>query len=301
MNEDLLIIRLRDCFTAGYTLPQFCIDNNIKKPLFLAIDERRADFMWEIFVQFKYDKRITPKFTLLNGKVGILNFSVASVLSEMKFENIASLNLNEYDKIIFLMAGKIKAQLPNAIYLDQLTDHFITRTYAEIPLLHFLQRHPKVKLIVTNYPILHLNEYSTEFEKRILKENIHQVHAKIETSNGEKIDTPLDFLGYTNEEVLELLTMTGAKTNPDGSTSLENSASSLIGVSNGQRKTAYQPTNFENTIYFMGTCTYFGIGTPYDKTLESYLQKMIAENNLPYRIENEGQFFAGRVDKNNFF
>ena len=44
----------------------------------------------------------------------------------------------------------------------------------------------------------------------------------------------------------------------------------------------------------MGTCTYFGIGTPYDKTLESYLQKMIAENNLPYRIENEGQFFAGR-------
>ncbi len=294
MNEDLLIIRLRDCFTAGYTLPQFCIDNGIKKPLFVAIDERRADFLWEIFVQFKYDKRITPTFSLLNGKVGTLNFSVACILSEMKFESISNLNINEYDKIIFLNAERFNAQIPNAIYLDQLTDYFITRTYAEIPLLHFLQRHPKVNIVVTNYPILHLNEYSTEFEKRILKENIHQVHAKIEASNGKKIDTPLDFLGYTNEEVLELLDMTDAKTNPDGSTSLKNSASRLIGVDNGQRKTAYQPTNFQNKIYFMGTCTYFGIGTPFDKTLESYLQKIIIENNLPYRVENEGQFFSGR-------
>jgi len=45
MNEDLFIIRLRDCFTAVYTFPQFCIDNNIKKPLFVALDERRADFL----------------------------------------------------------------------------------------------------------------------------------------------------------------------------------------------------------------------------------------------------------------
>ena len=159
MNEDLLIIRLRDCFTAGYTLPQFCIDNGIKKPLFVAIDERRADFLWEIFVQFKYDKRITPTFSLLNGKVGTLNFSVACILSEMKFESISNLNINEYDKIIFLNAERFNAQIPNAIYLDQLTDYFITRTYAEIPLLHFLQRHPKVNIVVTNYPILHLNEY----------------------------------------------------------------------------------------------------------------------------------------------
>ena len=42
MNEDILIIQLRDCFTAGYTFPQFCIDNNIKKPLFIALNERRA-------------------------------------------------------------------------------------------------------------------------------------------------------------------------------------------------------------------------------------------------------------------
>ena len=252
MNEDILIIQLRDCFTAGYTFPQFCVDNNIKKPLFIAIDERRADFIWEIFVQFKYDKRINPKFTLLNGKTPSFNFSVAAVLSEMKFENPAEINFNEYDAIIVLNAIRLNANIPQIIYLDQLTDYFIKRTYAEIPLIHFLQRHPKIKIILLINPRLNLNEYSTDFEKKISKENIHQVHDRIVASKGKKVETPLDFLGYTNDEVLELFEMTGAKTNLDGTTSLEDTASKLIGIRDGKRLTAYQPKTFENKIYFMG-------------------------------------------------
>ena len=33
-KDEQCIVRLRDCFTGGYTLPQYCIDNGIKKPLF---------------------------------------------------------------------------------------------------------------------------------------------------------------------------------------------------------------------------------------------------------------------------
>ncbi len=32
MNDEQLLIQLRDCFTAGYTLPQFCIDNGLNFP-----------------------------------------------------------------------------------------------------------------------------------------------------------------------------------------------------------------------------------------------------------------------------
>lgn len=35
-TDETYIIRLRDCFTGGYTLPQFCLDNGIQKPLFVA-------------------------------------------------------------------------------------------------------------------------------------------------------------------------------------------------------------------------------------------------------------------------
>ena len=44
----------------------------------------------------------------------------------------------------------------------------------------------------------------------------------------------------------------------------------------------------------MGNCIYYGFGVPFDKTVESCLQKLLVENNFPYRVENESQFFNDR-------
>jgi|GEM_PF-4752474 len=68
-NDERYITRLRDCFNAGYQMPQYCIDNNIKKPLFVGVNESQQNFLWEIFAQFKYSKRtdIQPKFALLSA------------------------------------------------------------------------------------------------------------------------------------------------------------------------------------------------------------------------------------------
>ncbi|MBQ9486729.1 MAG: hypothetical protein IJU91_02865 [Selenomonadaceae bacterium] len=54
MNDELLFLQLRDCFTAGYTLPQFCTDQNIKKPLFIAPNERYITFLWEVLTNFDF-------------------------------------------------------------------------------------------------------------------------------------------------------------------------------------------------------------------------------------------------------
>lgn len=297
MNEEILLIQLRDCFTAGYTMPQFCIDNGIKKPLFVALDERHATFMWEIYVQFKFDKRINPRFTLLNGKAGRLDFSVNAVLNGMIFEHFQLVNLMEHDLIIFLTAQRCTPAIPKSIYLDELSKHFTLKTYAEIPLAHFLQSNPKVKLIVTNAPQLNKNDAETDFERKIFEDNetIVDIRRRILSSNGEKVVTPYDRFGYSNREVCEMLELAGSKNNLDGSTILESTTESdLVKIHNGKRMTAYQPEIFKNRIFFIGTCPYFGIGAPFDKTIESHLQKLLNENNLPYRVENESQFFNGR-------
>ena len=65
MNDEIFLIQLRDCFYAGYQMPQFCIDNNIKKPLFVAHDENYQDLLWEIYFQFQYDKRMNAEFSLI--------------------------------------------------------------------------------------------------------------------------------------------------------------------------------------------------------------------------------------------
>ena len=290
MNDEILLIQLRDCFTGGYTLPQFCIDNGIKKPLFVA-EKKFWSFIWEVYVQFRYDKRITAQFIFFDLPSVELNFSVHNILGALKIKNISELTPVDFDVIIFLTTKRI-IQFNNVIYLDMLTGYFIRRTYCEIPLLNFLQRHPKVHIIVTNVPRITLRNNSAEWERRRHQTTIHQIRQNILA--GKNFDTPYDFLGYTNQELLDLLNMTDAADNFDGSTSLKDCDNPLISVSNGKRVTFNQPEKFLNKIYFMGTCTFFGIGTPFDKTLESYLQALLNDNNLPYRVENESQFFPGR-------
>ena len=67
-----------------------------------------------------------------------------------------------------------------------------------------------------------------------------------------------------------------------------------MGVIGGKRFVPNQPKFYKNTIYFVGNCVYYGIGAPYNKTLESYLQNLLNVHNLPYRVENHGQALGGR-------
>ena len=295
MNEELFFIRLRDCFTAGYTFPQYCIDNNIKKPLFVALDERSISFLWEIYVQFKYDTRIVPKFALFNGKTGSGNWSVGGMFATLDFADINSLNFSDYDKVIFLILGRPKQKISNALYLDKITNDFISRAYLEIPVLHFMQRHPKVKLIVTNFP-QQPQIKDEEFNKYLYD---FSLPGKIDKSPNVHVKNHFDKLGYTNEEVAKLIRMPLLKTNPDGSTSMEDDSNPLVRVKNNQRLTAYQPEKFVNKIHFVGTCHQYGVNAPFDKTIESYLQKMLNDKNLPYRVENESQRYYSRYQ--NFF
>jgi len=189
-----------------------------------------------------------------------------------------------------LTCNKLEQKLDNAIYLNDLARYFAVKTFWEIPLLHFMQKHPQVKLIVTNVNFA-LPKKDPEFEKTL--PGINQFRRMIATDQNAVKKTVFDKLGYSNSEVKELLADAHVKANADGSASIDNE-SPLWRIINGKRETACQPDNYKNKIYFIGTCHFFGINAPYDKTIESYLQKMLNDDNLPYRVENEGQHFVLR-------
>ena len=290
MNEQLLI-QLRDCFTGGYTLPQFCIDNGIKKPLFVA-EGKFWQFMWEIYVQFRYDKRMTAQFTFLDVALSDINFSMYSTIGALKCSHLSQFDFAETDAVICLTTKKI-FQGGRVIYLDALTDYFIRKTYVEIPLLNFLQRYPKVKLILTNFPFIGRYKDGIQFSEQL--KGFGEIMSAIRADKSGNVKTPLDRFGYTNQEVLELMDAPKIKTNLDGTTVMEDTAeNSLRRIRNGKRVTAYQPETYRNKIYFIGACHHYGINAPYDKTIASCLQKMLNDNRLPYRVENESQRYHGR-------
>ena len=297
MNDQQYLIYLRDCFAAGYTLPQFCIDNEIKKPLFVGINESQINFLWELHVQFQYDKRISAEFALLKGKCAGINFDATfyKFIADLNLKNISELNTDRYDKIFILTADGLPNQ--NIIYLEQLKNDFRARTYVEIPIAHFAEKNPDVKIIQISYPFLKADENNSEPEKKILEKQdyfIGSLREKIKkaAAKGETIQTPYDFLGYSNQEIYNLLEVPGQKINADKSVSLIDNE--FLGIKNGRRMTAYQPESYRNKIFFVGNCVYYGYGVPYDKTVESCLQKLLNEENLPYRVENESIFLDRR-------
>ena len=292
-QDEFLFIQLRDCFYGGYSMPQYCIDVGIKRPLFVSF---RADHLWELFVQFNYDKRLHPEFFLLNGKGGSVNFGVACVLGNLKFEPmIAPEQMKQFDRIIILSTRRIEPLFENAIYLNTLLWQFIKRVYAEKPLCSFMKRNPGVKCILTDVPELQNNKFPSDYEKRLqASDSIHELRERLENRNGKTIETRFDMFGYTNDQVRRILQLSDAKTNADGSTALLDDDDELVGIRDGFRRTADQPSEYDHSLWFMGTCTYFGIGAPYDKTFESFLQKLLNANGHRYRVVNAGQFFAGR-------
>ncbi len=295
MNEEIFFIQLRDCFSAGYNLPQFCIDNKIKKPLFMMPNAATAQFLWEVHAQFSHDKKIKPTFATIQGNIDSVRFSPGTLFDALEIKNSADVNPENFDKIFILTTQRLNFNSDKIIYLDELRNKFILRTYVEMPFLHFLKNNPGVKLFLTNFPILQLNEYSTERERKIAAEgtgSLTPISDSLKRDLNSK--TPYDFLGYSGQDLLDMLNLTDAKTNLDGSTILNDSDNPLVQVKNGRRVVTNQPENFKNHIYILGGCSHYGTGAPFDKTIPSYLQNLLNKNNLPYRVENISQFFTYR-------
>lgn len=180
-QDEQYIIRLRDCFTAGYTLPQFCIDNGIKKPLFVS-EEKFLQFAWEIYVQFKFDKRMMAQFSFLDLPSDKVKFSTYNILASLKYKNFSETNLDDFDKIILLTTKDVEVAADKKISLNALTTHLIQMTFAEIPVLKFLQRYPQV-----NYSIQIFRVTSTAMKAaKNLRKLLSGIKILQKKSNGTK-------------------------------------------------------------------------------------------------------------------
>ncbi len=288
-----LEIRMRDCFTAGYTLPQYCIDNGINKPLFVS-DEKLIKFVWEIFVQFGYDKRLMPQFSFLDLPMDEVRFSINNIIGPVKFKNFSEINPADFDAIILLTTEKVEVKSKvKVINFFALTKYFLRKVYAEIPALNFLKRFPGVKLFYTILPNdLERYEGGKEFIKTF--PDVDKIVKNIKAGKNVVLPAPYDKSGYTNQDFASIVDFGKTVSNPDGTSTMRDNDSFPVKIKNGKRLTANQPEKFKNRIYFMGPCHFAGLFASYDKTIESYLQKMLNEHKLPYRVENESQRVAFR-------
>ena len=200
LDKDLAyILRLRDCFEGGYKFPQYCIENGIKKPLFVT-EKKFLTFMWEVYVQFRYDKRMLADFSVLDLPTDEVKFSIHNTLSAVRFKNFSEINPDDFDAIILLTLKDIDVK-KNVISFFNITRHFLIRTYAEIPAMNFLQRHPGVKLFYTILPVK-LDRYEGGKEFSQTHVGFDELVAKIKANKGKAVPTPIDKFGGSVKQIV---------------------------------------------------------------------------------------------------
>lgn len=289
-NESLM--QLRGCFNAGYTIPQFCIDNDYKHPIIVADSD---ELLYEIYEQFWYYKKLSAQYMIIGEPTILKAFSRLNITA-LRANTFSADKCQNGDIVLYFSDKPLdKRPFVQLLQINQIINLMYRYVYWERPLYNFLKLHPNVKVITYSHPDLIENEYNSELEKKVLTENFKGT--LIENSrNGvsEHTWTPLDEFGYSNAEVLKLLDMPSAKTDWKGCTYFDDSNDTLFNSQSGKRKTAHQPSTYKHTIYMLGTCVCVGYAASWDKTMPSYLQKILNDNNEEYLIENISQFYNGR-------
>ncbi len=73
-----------------------------------------------------------------------------------------------------------------------------------------------------------------------------------------------------------------------GSVIHEDKVGKYLNVLQGERKTTNQPSDYDNTIYLIGGCVFFGYAVEDSQTIASYLQRKFNEHNKKWRVVNYG-------------
>lgn len=99
-----------------------------------------------------------------------------------------------------------------------------------------------------------------------------------------------DFLAelYTKSYSEAIASLKFIHKNVNGIRILQDTSSELLNVKDGIRKTYYLPERYVGTIWFFGPCIIAGAFVEDKNTIESFLQKELAEDGYEYRVVNCG-------------
>lgn len=285
---------LRNCFSAGYSMPQYCVDHGYQKPLFVGDD---IDFLCQLRGQFEFDKRLIPDYCSFQASVPLIrsppfNNVRPLVISKIQQKSFAE-NSETYDVIFVLNNNRNDRffQKEKTVYLQALLNEIGNYVYFTRPLVEYQKRHPDVQIILTDIPRLTSSSAETDEEKIVLSRSDVELYHRLKSGDTTTEYLPFEHLGYTREETLRLIEYHATvQLNPDGSTTLRDNKDPFWNISGGFRATAYQDgRDYEHTLWCIGHCFMLGYCAPYDKTFESHLQKLLNDRGEKLRVVNAAQ------------
>ena len=193
------------------------------------------------------------------------------------------LNIVVYDKIA-------KKVLDTVNFDTYSADLSCRHPFGEIDRLRSFQKnHPAIRVVCVDAPKFP-TENLTQNERFILKNNV------IRETIINNLDKPVFAINqyYSREILEEVFRVPKSYHDVRGIRRFEDTRGKYVNTVGGHRVTAYQPQQYEQTIWFVGGCSVFGIGAIDEHTMASLLQGIINERAKEKRIcvQNYGYFLC---------
>jgi len=286
---------------AGYSIPQYCIDNNIKN-IVLYTEKKYWNVVLPIALSFRMNRKIILKscvsdkpykkyFINKDQHLGIFEtkqFDLNNISVEDTVISLNPIHNNRVEKQCQVIGVSV-LQLP-----ELLNTHYVL--YYR-PIINFINNHLNVPVLSFTFPEFPKSDL-TENETEIVNNNISRARQYRELQNGKILTSSWNEFGYTVQEICEMSTPPNWYMNSENIPFLKDMESKHLNVSNGHRITTGNPENYDRTIFLIGNCHVFGVGVPDWGTIASHLQRKLNEyyENNRICVLNYGAFHNGRRD-----
>jgi [citrate (pro-3S)-lyase] ligase len=275
----------------GYTVPQWCLDNGINSVVIFMF---KGDWIFceQICAQFRMDKRVNVTYTTAsNHTLFTEQFAFFEFIGQIDVKQYNTIAITSKETILFLSHQHIgaidilrKKTGANVIKIGDILANMFAYSFYRRPLLEFKQKYPTIPVFCYNdsqFPWSARTDSEEDIFKQKLSVNV--------VKNGVLLTHGFDGLGYTVEEIPTLYKVPNSYYN-NGIRCLEDLYSKYVNVINVRRVTTDAPATASRNIWILGGCRVFGIGAPDDKTIPSYLQKLLNKSFLDknFAVQNIG-------------
>lgn len=202
-------------------------------------------------ISIEYKTPITKGLVLIDGK----NYAL----------NRRGLNIVVYDK-------SEEAVLDVAAFDTYLPEAVRCTTYKnQLDLKEYIKTHPDIMVVCAQVPKFPINPV-TSIERLIPEQFITLDNLSKQPPESYPPWFALNKY-YDKAGITEVLTPPKSYLDTNGVRRFEDTHGKYVNTSGGHRETAYQPEKFQRTIFLLGGCKIFGVGSDDSRTIASYLQK----------------------------
>lgn len=192
----------------------------------------------------------------------------------------------------------VKKYSKKTLIFDSISMHLYTRACVLDRISELVKNHPGVYAGIFNTPFISqvAGEHSL-LEEYFSKNNVQNIlKIKDETMSDQAKKLCYKAYGFNDQYIEEVCSAQYKIVCYNGTYLLEDCTGKYVNILNHRRVTTDAPSFFTNTIYFFGHSCVIGYHVDDSGTIESNLQRIINENNLPYIVQNCGNAYSSHYD-----